>query len=142
LYRKQVFAKVCFGNETKKNAQTFVAENIRVTSEVHTDAAKAYLTGLNGVDVTAVPTYNDPKVLNEWLPWVHKFISNAKSWILGTHHGVNSKYFKLYLAEYTYRFNRRHDVKCFFSRALYSCILTSPPILRTIIDDPVAAVAA
>jgi hypothetical protein len=68
--------------------------------------------------------YNDPERLDKWLPWVHKFISNAKAWIIGTHHGVSSEKLKLYLAEYTYRFNRRHDTKSFFSRALFACTET------------------
>lgn len=121
---KAGFAKVYFGNETTKNAQTFVTKDIRPNSKVHTDASRAYLQGLEGVDLTSIPTYNDHKLLESWLPWVHRFISNAKSWIIGTHHGVNSKYYKLYLAEYTYRFNRRHDVKRYFSRAFYCCFLT------------------
>jgi len=120
---KAGFAKVFFGNETTENAQRFVTKDIVPNSKLHTDAARAYLQGLDGVELTTVPTYNDHKILEQWLPWVHRFISNAKSWIIGTHHGVNSKYFKLYLAEYTYRFNRRHDVKKYFSRALYSCVL-------------------
>lgn len=134
---KAGFAKVFFGNETTENAQKFVSKDIRPNSEVHTDAARAYLQGLDGVEVQAVPTYNDDTILQHWLPWVHRFISNAKSWIIGTHHGVNAKYFKLYLAEYTYRFNRRHDVKKYFSRALYSCILFKAPNIEKL--DLIAA---
>lgn len=129
---KAGFAKVYFGNETTENAQEFVNKDIRVASEIHTDGAKAYLQGLDNVDVESVATYGDDNILNEWLPWVHKFISNAKAWIVGTHHGVNSKYFRLYLAEYTYRFNRRHDVKKYFSRALFSCLLLKPPLIQTL----------
>jgi transposase-like protein len=120
---KAGFAKVYFSKEDNESANQFVSKDIRPTSTIHTDGAKAYLSGLEGVEVKSLPTYGDDKILEHWLPWVHKFISNAKSWIVGTHHGVNAKYFKLYLAEYTYRFNRRHDVKRFFSRALYSCVL-------------------
>ena len=43
-------------------------------------------------------------MLNHWLPWIHKFISNAKSWIVGTHNGVESQYLAQYLSEYAYRF--------------------------------------
>lgn len=128
---KAGFAKVYFSNESNEGAQKFVDSSIRLTSELHTDGFSAYTKGIEGVKVKAVPTYNDKTILEAWLPWVHKFISNAKSWIIGTHHGVDSKYFKLYLAEYTYRFNRRHDVKRYFSRALYSCIKQ-----ETSIKDP------
>jgi transposase-like protein len=119
---KAGFAKVFFGSESKDNAQSFVNRDIKKGSEVHTDAARAYLQGLENVDLKSKGMYGDPKRLTEWLPWVHRFISNAKTWILGTHHGVNSKHFKLYLAEYTYRFNRRHDYKRYFSRALLACM--------------------
>jgi hypothetical protein len=95
-------------------------------TEVHTDVARAYLQGLEGVDVKSKGMYADPTRLDAWLPWVHKFISNAKAWILGTHHGVNVEYIKLYLAEYTYRFNRRHDFRKYFSRTLYACM--KPPL--------------
>lgn len=118
---KAGFAKVYFSDETNEAANKFVSKDIRVTSTIHTDGSNAYMSGIKGVKTKSIPTYNDKTILEGWLPWVHKFISNAKSWIIGTHHGVDSKYFKLYLAEYTYRFNRRHDVKRYFSRALYSC---------------------
>ncbi|MBW8003551.1 MAG: transposase [Planctomycetes bacterium] len=35
-----------------------------------------------------------------------KFISNLKSWIKGTHHGVGSKLLASYLNEYIFQFNR------------------------------------
>lgn len=122
-FSKAGFAKVYFSNETNEAANKFVTKDIKIDSTVHTDGHKAYMSGLDNVELKSVPTYGDDKILQAWLPWVHKFISNAKSWVVGTHHGVDAKYFKLYLAEYTYRFNRRHDVKKYFSRALYSCVL-------------------
>ena len=75
---------------------------------------------------------NDPVILKRWLPWVHKFISNAKAWVIGTHHGVKSSYLHRYLAEYTYRFNRRHDPDSLFHRALTACALTAPATLRVL----------
>ena len=64
--------------------------------------------------------------MNEWLPWVHKFISNAKAFLIGTHHGVEAKHLERYLAEYTYRFNRRHDPNGLFARAVTACSLATP----------------
>ena len=43
----------------------------------------------------------------EWLPWVHIAIGNLKAFLLGTYHGVSSKYLQEYLNEFCYRFNRR-----------------------------------
>ncbi len=43
----------------------------------------------------------------ELLPRVHRVISNLKSWLLGTHHGVSADHLQVYLDEYVFRFNRR-----------------------------------
>ncbi|MCP3678987.1 MAG: transposase, partial [Gammaproteobacteria bacterium] len=72
------------------------------------------------------------EILDDWLPWVHKFISNAKSWILGTHHGVDAKYLAQYLSEYTYRFNSRHDPDSLLFRALGACVHATPKTLGTL----------
>ena len=33
-----------------------------------------------------------PDKAGEWLPWVHIAIGNLKAFLLGTYHGVSSKY--------------------------------------------------
>jgi transposase-like protein len=43
------------------------------------------------------------------LPAVHLVFSNLKTWLRGRFHGVSAKYLPAYLAEFTYRFNRRKD---------------------------------
>jgi transposase-like protein len=126
---KAGFAKILVGKEDRENAQKLVNKGIKSGSVIKTDGARVYLTELKNVKTASKNTYNDPKILNEWQPWVHKFISNAKSWVLGTHHGVGGDYLELYLGEYAYRFNRRHDVKKLFHRALYACCTASPVTL-------------
>jgi hypothetical protein len=117
---KAGFAKVLLAVENTKNAQSFVNKSITPKSNLRTDGSRSYGSGLKSVKVKSKPMYNDPVKLNAWLPWIHKFISNLKSWLIGTHHGVTSKYFKDYIAEYAYRYNRRHDVDRLFSRALFA----------------------
>lgn len=130
--KKAGFAKIFFANETKENIQDFVGKDIRITSELHTDSAKAYVfSELEGVSIDSRPMLGITERLEKWLPWVQRFVINAKTWIRGTHHGVDSKYFELYMAEYTYRFNRRHDSKKYFSRALYACCICSPALMVT-----------
>ena len=125
--KKAGFAKVVLGNETRKNTEAFVKESIERGTKLKTDAAMSNLYHkLEDYEVEAKEMLADPKRLNEHLPWVHKFISNAKAWVIGTHHGVRAQHLKYYLAEYTYRFNRRHDVKTMFSRALNACCLADP----------------
>ena len=122
---KAGFAKVMVAPETQERAQAFVDQAIEKDSMVNTDAAPA-LTGLKNVDADHQVMGNDPVVLDRWLPWVHKFISNAKAWLVGTHHGVESQYLARYLGEYTFRFNRRHDPDSLFHRALTACALAQP----------------
>lgn len=54
------------------------------------------------------------------LEFVHKFISNLKSLLEGTYHGVNMQYFDLFIEEFTWRFNQRTTIKN--SKKMYSLI--------------------
>lgn len=122
---KAGFAKIMVAEETKQRAQEFVNQAIEKGSMVNTDGSPS-LIDLKNVDVDYQVMGNDKEALDRWLPWVHKFISNAKTWMMGTHHGVESKYLAQYLAEYTYRFNRRHNPTSMFHRALLACVNAQP----------------
>ena len=56
------------------------------------------------------------------LPHVHLFISNCKSFVQGTPHGLASTKLQQYLDEFTYRFNRRKHHKELFDRLLLACL--------------------
>jgi len=60
------------------------------------------------------------------------FISNAKFWIVETHHGVEAKYLNQYLAEYTFRFNRHHAPDSPFFRALGAYVHANPITLQVL----------
>jgi hypothetical protein len=122
---KAGFAKIMVAQETSANARKFANKNFAKGAMVNTDGSPALRT-IPGFDVDYQVTNNDPKVLDKWLPWVHRFISNAKAWIVGTHHGVETKYLEAYLIEYTYRFNRRHDPDGLFHRAMTACLQAKP----------------
>jgi hypothetical protein len=126
LKSKAGFAKVVIDKERSENVEKFIKKSILRDSEIHSDGAKAYVYSDKKLNIKTMNTYNDHVLNEKWLPWVHRFISNAKTWILGTHHGVSGHYLKNYLAEFTYRFNRRHDVKGLFSRSLFACTQSRP----------------
>ena len=84
---KAGFAKVLVAKGTKENAQKFVDQAIEKNTLVNTDASPS-LIHLQNVDVDYQVVGSNQEILDHWLPWVHKFISNAKAWIVGTHHGV------------------------------------------------------
>lgn len=70
-------------------------------------------------------TMEKPEDNQQWLPWVHIVISNAKRFILGTHHSV--KDIQSYLAEYSWRFNRRH---CnLFERLMNTALWFNPTVI-------------
>jgi len=128
---KAGFAQVMIGRENKENAKIFISKNIKASSSIFVDGAKCYEFPTKEIDINAKATLGNKEVLSQWHPWMHRFVSNAKVWILGTHHGINPKYLKNYLGEYVYRFNRRHDTKRLFSRALKACLNSKP---RTILQ--------
>jgi len=125
------FAKVLVASETKIAAQNFVDDAVDENATLHTDNSPSF-TNLENVDVEHKTVGIDKELLDSWLPWVHKFISNAKSWIVGTHHGVEAKYLGPYLSEYTFRFNRRHDPDSMFFRALGACVRAEPITAHTL----------
>jgi transposase-like protein len=55
---------------------------------------------------------------SEILPRVHRVISNLKSWLQGTHHGVSGEHLQVYLDEFVFRFNRRHTPMAAFQNLL------------------------
>jgi len=119
------FAKVKVSRETSIRAQEFVDGCVRPGTEVHTDGDNAYA-ALTAVKVESKVMGGDQQQLDAWLPWVFHWVENAKAWLRATYHGVSTKYFALYLAEYNYRFNRRHDQNGMFHRALTACATASP----------------
>jgi len=119
------FAKVIVADETKENAQAFIDQAVEPGTLINTDGSPS-LRNLKGHDVDYQIVSGKKDVLNHWLPWVHKAISNSKAWLNGTHHGINDQYLELYLAEFFYRFNRRHDTKRLFHRATVACLKAKP----------------
>jgi Zn ribbon nucleic-acid-binding protein len=132
IKQKAGFAKVMVAPESALFTNDFIKKQIMPGSTLKTDGASAYSDPEipSGVQVFSETMAKDKDKLRYWLPWVHKFIANSKRWVLGTHHGIrSSKYLDLYLAEYTYRFNRRHDHVCLFDRALKACAVATPVTL-------------
>lgn len=86
----------------------FVQEAVEPGSIVVTDGYVGY-DGLRALGYWHEPedTYGDPEVVEAYLPMCHVVISNLKTWLLGTHHGVSPKHLQAYLNEFVFRFNRR-----------------------------------
>lgn len=97
----------------------FVTENIEPGSKVQTDDLSIYdCLNNHGMVHEQYPIVSGEKPL----PWVHTIVANAKRFILGTYHGLDSKHLQAYLDEFCYRFNRRSWEDQLFNRLLAACI--------------------
>jgi transposase-like protein len=90
---------------TKKSVAKFVQHHLPPGQLVRSDALASLVEIGKTQHHTARVT--PPDQAEEWLPWVHIAIGNLKAFLLGTYHGVSSKYLQEYLNEFCYRFNRR-----------------------------------
>ena len=52
------------------------------------------------------------------LPRIHQVFGNLKTWLRGTHHGVEPKHTQAYLDEFVFRFNRRRTPMAAFQSLL------------------------
>jgi transposase-like protein len=92
-------------NLKAKTIAAFARKNIAEGARVETDSAPNYR------PVFTEKWMHDYKIFDasaEMLVWLHTILSNVKSAILGTSHGLDKKHLQRYLDEACYRFNRRH----------------------------------
>lgn len=82
----------------------FAKQNIAEGATVETDGYHSLRKPLADKYMHSFKTF---KADGSMLKWLHTIISNAKSFIGGTYHGMERKHIQLYLNEFCYRFNRR-----------------------------------
>lgn len=93
---------------TQASLHPFICKNITYGSQINTDGWDGYW-GLEAYGFKHRPkVQGEPKRAAKILPWVHRVIGNLKTWLRGTHHGVDPEHLQDYLEEYTFRFNRRY----------------------------------
>lgn len=111
-------------NVQSETVSAFVEENVEKGSTVASDGYSSY-------KVLAEKGYVhegkvcDPVSHPEHLRWLHTIISNAKTFIMGTYHGLSKRHLQSYLDEFCYRFNRRRFTLQHFDRTLFACVLAS-----------------
>lgn len=108
------------GAVTKESVAKFVQHHLPPGQEVRSDALASLLE--IGKTQHHAARVTPPDKAGEWLPWVHIAIGNLKAFLLGTYHGVSSKYLQEYLNEFCYRFNRRDWEAQLPLRLLNACL--------------------
>ena len=96
----------------------FVKANVESGTTVITDGWQGYAP-LSGMGYRHRPkTQGRPEQAEVILPRVHRVFGNLKTWLRGTHHGVDNKHLQAYLDEFTFRFNRRRTPMAAFQSLL------------------------
>jgi hypothetical protein len=106
------------GHCLKRFAQRTIAKG----STLRTDGWGAYRTVAKaGYAHRSVITGSGREAVQTF-PWLHTFIGNMKRMILGTYHWVSAKHVDDYLAEFTYRANRRWLEANLFDRLIAAAL--------------------
>jgi transposase-like protein len=102
----------------------FAEKNITEGSTISSDAYSSYIKAFSSGKYPHKPLKFDPKKEPDHLRWLHTFVSNAKTFILGTYHGLDDTHFQAYLDEFCFRANRRFFASELFDRLLCACAST------------------
>ncbi len=96
----------------------FVKVNVEFATIVISDGWQGYAP-LSGMGYRHRPkTQGRPERAEVILPRIHRVFGNLKTWLRGTHHGVEAKHLQAYLDEFTFRFNRRRTPMAAFQTLL------------------------
>ena len=113
-------------NAGSKSLDGFLEDKIEHGSHVLTDGWNGYWhVAENGFRHTAIPLSKQDQPAHKLFPWVHITLSNLKRFLLGTHHTVENKHLKRYVAEFNYRLNRRTMEQDLLTRLLRACLATT-----------------
>lgn len=122
-------------NANEESLGSFLTENIEAKSRVRTD-------GWTGYSDTALENYRhhvrvvgSPQRAHKRFPHIHHVFGNLKTWLNGTHHGVEPKYLPSYLDEFVFRFNRRGTPMAAFQTLLGISVQKSPLPLAQLRSD-------
>jgi len=92
--------------------RSFLTRNVQPGSVINTDGWKGYSkTALAGDH----HELHDPQT---HALHIHRAFGNLKTWLNGTHHGVDPKHLQHYLDEFAFRFNRRNTPMAAFQTLL------------------------
>ena len=121
--RRPKFAKMQIVSDMKgETVKGFAKENFAPGAILTSDGYSSYKTLNKDFEHSGEPQTPEN---SEHLKWLHIIISNAKSFIQGTYHGLDSLHLQTYLNEFCYRFNRRKFSRQYFDRTLFACICAS-----------------
>lgn len=114
-------------NADEESIENFLSQNVEEGSMVRTD-------GWRGYSKTALSNYRHKQTPGMRAAHIHRAFGNLKTWLNGTHHGVNPKYLQAYLDEFVFRFNRRKTPMAAFQTLLGIVACKSPRTLADLME--------
>jgi len=121
---------------SSKSIDGFLQARISAGSRILSDGWGGYRKlDEKGFEHTATVISGQEKSAHTLFPWVHISLSNLKRFLLGTHHQVQAKHLKRYVAEFNYRLNRRTMEKDMLTRVLRACLGTHTITFQQLIDN-------
>ena len=103
---------------TGKTLAAFVEANVEHGAAIKTDGLEGYESLVKGHYQHVPRIQGSGKMAAHWLPHIHRVFSNLKTWLQGTHHGVDPKHLQAYLGEFVFRYNRRRTPMAAFQTLL------------------------
>ena len=123
--KKRKFGKVrmvVIPDLKKETVNEVVEETVKETSEVRTDGSNSFNDLKTKIKSHEFKILNSSKDVNEFLPWVHTMIANAKRMMLGIYFKIGKGYLQQYLDEFCFKVNRRYSPEKIFDSLVVSGI--------------------
>lgn len=95
----------------EKSIKQFMTQNVERGATIRTDGWKGY-------SKTSLAGYKHESNPGMIARHIHRAFGNLKTWLNGTHHGVDPRYLHIYLDEFVFRFNRRKTPMAAFQTLL------------------------
>jgi len=113
---------------SKDQVSQWAAKHLTPGSIVVSDAYKCFLALPDaGFPHQRIKTGGGPDSVNiPEFKWVNTMIGNIKNSIRGTYHAISKQHVPRYLAEFSYRFNRRFNLGEMISRFIYIAVRSAP----------------
>lgn len=119
----------------KREIERWSRKHLAPGSHVRSDGLRCF-SAVKSARCTHEPIMTDmPKGRrrrNKSFVWVDTMLGNVKNAIQGTYHAIGAKHLPRYLAEFTYRFNRRFDLAGMLARLGTAAALTPPMPYRLV----------
>jgi transposase-like protein len=103
---------------TEESLGLFLSSNVESGSRVRTDGWTGYSESALTDYIHHVRIVGSPLRAHKRFPHIHRVFGNLKTWLNGTHHGVEPKHLPSYLDEFVFRFNRRRTPMAAFQTLL------------------------